>query len=269
MKVLKQFFLCEAPAERLASVKASTLSYWASGLVGCVLTIWVTSQWNIFSLKKLSVVFSDQYRLYSDMPVSFNMLSAASPWWASNLLISEQTERLDCWTPLGPRRTVQNRTSVGISGDFEGRYVPFILLHERFRSSVLMNRQSSLFDDSIDVSQLYVSISAQNVWSKSRDVFWEINTCASLHASTEIHSINLVGYGFFFPFSEIPYWFVWDEEGGHSGQIWETEFSGKLNFFLFFLLNSRIYFFYLFNLTITNMQKAARINSSCCENKKI
>ena len=49
--------------------------------------------------------------------------------------------------------------------------MPFILLHERFRSSVLMNRQSSLFDDSIDVSQLYVSISAQNVWSKSRDVF--------------------------------------------------------------------------------------------------
>lgn len=113
------FFFCEVPAERLASVKASTLSYWASGLVGCVLTIWVTSQWNIFSLKKLSVVFSDQYRLCSDMPVSFNMLSAASPRWSSNLLISEQTERLDCWTPLGPRRTVQNRTFVGILGDLK------------------------------------------------------------------------------------------------------------------------------------------------------
>lgn len=42
----------EAQAERIASVKASTLSYEASGLVGYVLTIWVTSQWNIFSLRK-------------------------------------------------------------------------------------------------------------------------------------------------------------------------------------------------------------------------
>lgn len=38
--------------EVLIQLKASTLSYWASGLVGCVLTIWVTSQWNMFSQKK-------------------------------------------------------------------------------------------------------------------------------------------------------------------------------------------------------------------------
>lgn len=90
--------------------KNSTLSYWASGLVGCVLTIWVTSQWNIFSLKKLSAVFSDQYRLCSDMPVSFNMLLAESPRWASNLLILAQTEWLQCWTQLRPWWMVQNRT---------------------------------------------------------------------------------------------------------------------------------------------------------------
>lgn len=61
---------CESQTERNASVKDSTLSYCASGFVGCVLTIWVTSQWNLlffffflsflFFSKKLNVVFSDQ-----------------------------------------------------------------------------------------------------------------------------------------------------------------------------------------------------------------
>lgn len=121
--------------ERNASVKASTLSYWASGLVRCVLTIWVTSQWNIFPQKKktLSIVLLDQYGLYADMPVSFIMLSTESPWWVSNLLSLVQIEWLACWT-LWPWWTEFSQSKIGTvwySRRFRGRHVVILLWYKK------------------------------------------------------------------------------------------------------------------------------------------
>lgn len=80
------FIYLRLKAERIASVKAVTLIYWASGADG-MYSDYLGHFAVEYILSKKSVVFSDQYRLYSDMPVSFNMLSAESPWWVCSLLI--------------------------------------------------------------------------------------------------------------------------------------------------------------------------------------